>query len=99
MSDAASDGARRSKKRRRGGKRRRKRSASKDADVAAVPDYGKGSVQYQQRRLALAATITIVGLGFVGTGESLVGLVLTLLGALNLVWAIHRYGRLGPEGV
>lgn len=99
MNGEASDARKRAKKRRRGSKRRRKRAAEAQPDVASTPDYGRGSVLYEQRRLALAATVTIIGLGLVGTGESMVGVALTLLGALNLIWAIHRYGRLGTEGV
>jgi hypothetical protein len=49
------------------------------------------------RRLALAASITIVGLGLVGVGESEVGAALVLVGLLFFAFAIHTYGRLGFE--
>ncbi len=51
-----------------------------------------------QRRLAFAATLTIVGLGMVGIGESELGGAMSLVGWLTLFFAIHTFGRLGPEG-
>jgi hypothetical protein len=51
----------------------------------------------RQRHIALGATFTVVGLGMVGIGHSEFGGVLSLVGWLNLFFAIHKYGRLGPE--
>ena len=50
-----------------------------------------------QRRLAFGATLTIVGLAIVGTGESDLGGAVSLFGWLSLFFAIHTFGRLGPE--
>jgi hypothetical protein len=44
-----------------------------------------------------AGTVLIVGLGLVGLGPSILGAGLTLLGAAAFLYAIHRYGRLGPD--
>jgi hypothetical protein len=52
---------------------------------------------HHQRRLAFGATLTIVGLAIVGTGESDIGGAVSLLGWLSLFFAIHTFGRLGPE--
>ena len=49
-----------------------------------------------ERKLAWGATLSIVGLGIVGTRASEPGGALSLVGWLLLFWAIHRYGRLGP---
>jgi hypothetical protein len=47
--------------------------------------------------LPLSATLLIVGLALVGLGPSVLGAGLTLLGAAAFIYAIHRYGRLGPD--
>jgi hypothetical protein len=50
-----------------------------------------------RRRLALAASVTVVGVAMVGIHDSDVGSAIVLVGLLALLWAIHTYGRLGPE--
>lgn len=45
--------------------------------------------------MALGATSTAVGLAVVGTQSTEAGSILVLLGLLSLMYAIHRYGRLG----
>ena len=60
------------------------------------------------RGIALGATLTVVGLGLVGThpremgadgqAQSDVGAYLVLTGLLLLFYRIHRYGRLGQAG-
>jgi len=47
------------------------------------------------RRMAAGGTLTIVGLALVGTRSTEAGAVVVLLGLLGLMYAIHRYGRLG----
>lgn len=47
------------------------------------------------RRMAAGATLTIVGLALVGTRSTEAGSIVVLLGLLGLMYAIHRYGRLG----
>ena len=59
---------------------------------------GAGGFVDPRRQLAITGTITIIGLAMVGIEESFVGKVVTLLGCLAFMWAIHKYGRLGPEG-
>ena len=53
--------------------------------------------QRRERAAALAATVTVAGLGLVGTGASDAGALLTLLGLTSLMLAVHRYGRLGVD--
>jgi hypothetical protein len=49
--------------------------------------------------LAFAATITVIGIAFSATrGEAFGGFIATL-GALTFVYALHRFGRLGPDDV
>jgi hypothetical protein len=50
-----------------------------------------------ERAIAATATTSILGLALVGTGDSLLGTVLSLGGLGALMFAIHRYGRLGAE--
>ncbi len=47
------------------------------------------------RRMAAGATLTIVGLALVGTRSTEAGSIVVLVGLLGLMYAIHRYGRLG----
>ena len=51
-----------------------------------------------ERLAGIAATITIAGLFLVGRGASEAGAWVTLAGLASLMFAIHRYGRLGEEG-
>ena len=53
--------------------------------------------RHPQRWLAASATVLLVGLGLVGLGPSALGTALSLLGAVAMLYAIHKYGRLGPE--
>jgi hypothetical protein len=52
-----------------------------------------------QRLLAVAATVVAIGIYLVGTRESEPGMVLVLVSLAGLMACIHRYGRLGEDGV
>ena len=49
-----------------------------------------------RRWLGVGAAGALTGLVLVGTGESDVGMVLTIAGAFLMIYAIHTFGRLGP---
>ena len=53
--------------------------------------------RHPRRLLPVSATVLIIGLTIVGLGPSTVGAGLSLLGAAAFLYAIHRYGRLGPD--
>lgn len=50
-----------------------------------------------KRRLALAATISLLGLALVSIRESLLGATVLCVGLVGLMAAIHLYGRLGID--
>ena len=72
-------------------KPRRKRQAAQRAGL------GPHAPRDRERFAARAATLTLGGLALVGTGSADLGAVVTLLGLGTLFFAVHRYGRLGPE--
>ena len=49
------------------------------------------------RWLALGATLTVLGVGLVGSQEPDLGAVAVLAGLITLVFSIHRFGRLSEE--
>jgi 4-hydroxybenzoate polyprenyltransferase len=49
-----------------------------------------------RRALAVGAASALAGLALVGVGESDFGMVLTIAGAVAMIYAIHTFGRLGP---
>jgi hypothetical protein len=69
-----------------------------EQDEGSVLEREAARLMPHHRGLALGATLTIVGLGFVGTHASEVGAFVVLAGLLLLFFQIHRYGRLGPAG-
>jgi hypothetical protein len=99
MSDTAEDDARRERRRRarRRVPERRPREADRPAAVRVRARRELGGWRHPQRWLATAATVLLVGLGLVGLGPSALGTALSLLGAVTMLYAIHRFGRLGPE--
>ncbi len=78
-------------------KRRPKRRARRAVPETRTAATGPLAALTQQRRLALSGSTTVVGLGLVGVGESLVGAVVVLAGLVALMFSIHKYGRLGVE--
>jgi hypothetical protein len=50
-----------------------------------------------RRRLAVSATLTVVGIAVSVLGDETVGGVLTVCSVAMLVFALHRFGRTGPE--
>ncbi len=69
-------------------KRRRKAPAAADGNALG---------QRRERLAALGATLAALGLADVGTGSSLGGALTTLAGLVLMMFAIHKYGRLGEE--
>lgn len=87
-------------------RRRRPRATAEQQAVVREMVAGKAGVRASSlrppslragRRLALGASITIVGLALVGIRESDPGALAVLVGLSLLGYAIHSYGRLGPE--
>jgi hypothetical protein len=100
----ASDGStepRRARRRRREAVDRApvRRARSADRPVAVRPAHADEVVDWRhpQRWLAVSSTVLLIGLGLVGLGPSPLGTALSVLGAVALLYAIHKYGRLGPE--
>ena len=61
----------------------------------------KAAAKAEQRpRNALRAggTLLLVGLAMVGIDASDAGTAVTLAGLLVLIYGIHTFGRLGPDG-
>ena len=73
-------------------KRRPKRSSAPTRRAPAKSGDERGP----RRALGLGAAGALAGLALVGTGESDLGVVLTIAGAFLMIYAIHTYGRLGP---
>lgn len=92
-------------RRRRAKARRRKREPDDVEPEARAPKEAPvGPTRHERlfveglrhhRRMAAGATLTIVGLALVGTQSTEAGAIVVLLGLLTLMYAIHRYGRLG----
>ena len=96
--------------RRRRQRRKRREESREQADDNDEDDSGEDVVEEiaeastaavsqlaQHRRLALSATITVVGIAIVAMRDSDIGAVVVVVGLLMLTWAIHRFGRLGVE--
>ena len=47
--------------------------------------------------IAIGATTLLAGIGVAASGDSLVGAVLALPSLILLVYALHRFGRSGPD--
>ncbi len=47
--------------------------------------------------LALGATTVLVGIGLAATGESLLGGLVVVPSLVLMVYALHRFGRTGPD--
>jgi hypothetical protein len=78
-------------------KRRAKRgSAPARRTAPARRAATAGDERGPRRALGLGAAAALAGLALAGTGESDLGMVLTLAGAFAMIYAIHTYGRLGP---
>ena len=100
MSPSPSDRRRRRRRRGRASEpnrdgvdgRERPRHARRALASPAPPAWS-----HPRRLMPAAATVLILGLGLVGLGPSILGAGLTLLGAAAFLYAIHRYGRLGPD--
>lgn len=97
---------RRRKARRRRAKARRKKSTSPEdqpsegLDQPSLREHLDGvaiAALPHQRRLALGGSMTIVGLALVGSTGTDIGAIVVIAGLLTLMYAIHRYGRLGAE--
>lgn len=50
-----------------------------------------------RRALQTGAGLILLGIALVGTGPSEVGGVLVVLALIVLLYAIHSFGRLGPD--
>ncbi|MBI4701081.1 MAG: hypothetical protein HY744_07975 [Deltaproteobacteria bacterium] len=66
--------------------------------AARKPGRGHARAVRLSQLLLGAATVWVAGVAAVGLGPSDVGAALVLLGAVATMYAIHKYGRLGPEG-
>ncbi len=49
-----------------------------------------------RRRIAISATVTVVGIALSTASESVVGGLVTVCGVVALIWNVHRLGRAGP---
>jgi hypothetical protein len=67
-----------------------KRAARRPADL-------RGPEFKPRRAFAIGAASTLVGIALVGVDSSDVGMVLCVAGVLAMIYAIHTFGRLGPE--
>ena len=65
---------------------------------AARGEIQDGPSRRPRRSLTVGGALVLVGLGLVGIGPSDVGMVVTLAGLGALIFGIHTFGRLGPEG-
>lgn len=92
---------------RREARRRRRRrprpAGEREGDARPGPEPARSGPPapsrwtHPERLLPIAATVLMVGLALVGLGPSVAGAGLSLLGAAAFLYAIHRYGRLGPD--
>lgn len=81
-----------SKPARRRPKRKKPAGSSKPVGRTAAPE-----ATWPRRLLFAAGALLVVGLASVGTGESEPGRWITLGALLLAIYAIHTFGRLGPE--
>ena len=51
-----------------------------------------------RRTLAAGAAAALAGIALVGIDSSDAGVVLCVVGVLAMIYGIHTFGRLGPEG-
>lgn len=89
----------RKRKKRKKRRKRDKRAADPALVLAEHTQRNAVEVLQHQRALGLGGTVAIVGLALVGTGDSQAGAVVVVIGMLILMWAVHRFGRLGTERV
>jgi hypothetical protein len=68
--------------------------ASGKASAKAAAKAEKGP----RGALRAGGTLLVVGLAMVGIDASEAGTAVTLIGLLVLIYGIHTFGRLGPEG-
>ena len=55
--------------------------------------------QNARRFLGIAATLGVLGVAFnLNSDDSTLPKVIAALGIVTLIWSIHRFGRLGPDG-
>lgn len=73
-------------------KRKRARVAKPTRARPAVP-----RAMWPRRLLFAAGALLVVGLAIVGTGDSEFGRWITLGALLLAIYAIHTFGRLGPD--
>jgi hypothetical protein len=64
-------------------------------EVDAVPDRAGAGPRHA---VGGGALLLLVGLAMVAVGPSKVGMAVTLLALPLLIYGIHTFGRLGPDG-
>lgn len=80
------------------GDKKQSASRARSPHRKRTTDRGQAAALAKSERLvAIAATVTILGLGIAGVGDLLLGGFATLAGLAGLMYAIHKYGRLGEE--
>lgn len=52
---------------------------------------------FARKLLGIAATTVLVGIGLSASGEPTLGAVATLASLIALIYALHRFGRSGPD--
>lgn len=55
------------------------------------------SVGGARRLIGAGATTLLVGIGVAATGESLLGGIVVVPSLVLLIYALHRFGRTGPD--
>lgn len=58
-----------------------------------APDTGR-----PRTLVAVGVTTVLVGIGLAATGDATLGAWITLPSLILLVYALHRFGRSGPDG-
>jgi hypothetical protein len=66
------------------------------AVIAVAPAEAAASERRPRQALAGGAATLLIGLALVGIEASDVGMVLSLLGLVTLIYGVHAFGRLGP---
>ncbi|MBM4376903.1 MAG: hypothetical protein FJ095_17615 [Deltaproteobacteria bacterium] len=75
---------------------RKEREATESARQSPRAAARMEDAARSRERLALAtALVTALGLAMVGSGPTDLGALVTLAGLSGLMFAVHRYGRLG----
>jgi len=78
-------------------KKRKKRRAEAAADVPeATPAVAPTEGARPRKALAAGGTLLPLGLALVGIGPSELGMGITLLSLVVLIYGVHSFGRLGP---